>query len=106
MSSDDACHTTRQPSCGFVPRDGLPVAPLPLVTPSTPAVLTHGACSRHVYWLLPTPAACLHPSGLGPRGHPIQEHFTRSDEVPRAAMATDADGLKQRGQLMIAAVNG
>jgi hypothetical protein len=49
--------------------------------PSTLVVWTHGACSRHRFLLLLTPAACLHPGGLGPRGHPIQEHFTQRPDV-------------------------
>src|SRR4029453_17680650 len=48
---------------------GFPVVRSPLVTPSTPAVWTHVACSGSLLWWLPIPPACLHPHWVRPRRH-------------------------------------
>ena len=49
--------------------------------------------------------AAVH-TGNGGGTHRSCMEPARSADVPRAAVATDADGLKQRRQLTIAAVNG
>src|SRR5215831_19955852 len=55
-------------------------------------------------WLRQAVAA-VH-TGHGGGTHRSCMEPARSADVPRAAVATDADGLKQRRQLTIAVVNG
>jgi len=53
-----------------------------LVTPSTPGVWTHVACSGTLSVLLPITTVYSHPRGLGPRRHTEAQHLAQRPDMP------------------------